>query len=393
MWSPWVERLVQTTADPDARRSRRCAGGSRSGAWSRARRSRPRSCTSRRPTTFTTGADFLLDGGITGVRIVGSMSPAEPLRVALVGGPMYDHLYARLHAADVEVVVHADHPTLNRRVAELLGAGERIDVLATHSKYAPSQRQWLRPLDDLLAPERARAARAAAVELCRFEGALLCAPRLVDVRVLWVAHRPGGRGARHLGRAARVATSSSGSPGRESGLFGTFFELVVGAGGALFDDDLRPTMATPEAEWAVDALVPARGARAGRPPRVALRRRRRRAARRPGRRGRGVARRLGRDPDLAARGATSQPFRYPAGAVRARLVLGLSRVGDPDHVRRRRRARSRSSPTCSAPTRRRLDAVGRQHVRPRRRARRRSSRRTTPTAAGSRSPAPRSTPR
>ena len=54
------------------------------------------------------------------------------LRVALVGGPMYDDLYARLADAsdhDVEIVVHADHPTLNREVAERLDAGERLDVL------------------------------------------------------------------------------------------------------------------------------------------------------------------------------------------------------------------------------------------------------------------------
>ena len=34
------------------------------------------------------------------------------VRVALVGGPMYDHLYTLLDGLDVEVVVHADHPTL-----------------------------------------------------------------------------------------------------------------------------------------------------------------------------------------------------------------------------------------------------------------------------------------
>ena len=45
-----------------------------------------------------------------------------------------------------------------------------------------------------------------------------------------------------------------GFPGRESGLFGTFFELVRGAGGTLFDDRVHPTMDTPEAEWAIDAL-------------------------------------------------------------------------------------------------------------------------------------------
>ena len=139
---------------------------------------------------------------------------------------------------DVEIVVHEDHPTLNRRVAELLSAGERIDVLSTHSKYAPSQAQWLRPLVTsidvgALAPK--------AVDLCTFRGDLLSVPRCIDVRVLW-------------SRTDRVATVPStwdelaasdvvfGFPGRESGLFGTFFEIVVSQGGRLFDDDARPVI-------------------------------------------------------------------------------------------------------------------------------------------------------
>jgi multiple sugar transport system substrate-binding protein len=165
---------------------------------------------------------------------------------------MYDHLYARL-PADVDVVVHADHPTLNRRVAELLDAGERIDLLATHSKYAPSQQRWLRPLDDLVPPAVLDELAPMAVDLCRFDGVLLSAPRLVDVRVLWVRTDRVDRPPDTWG-ALLESSTVFGFPGRESGLFGTFFELVVGAGGALFDDDVRPTMASPEAEWAVATL-------------------------------------------------------------------------------------------------------------------------------------------
>ena len=79
------------------------------------------------------------------------------LRLALVAGPMYDHLYDVFDRDDVEVIVHADHPTLNRTVADLLSRGERIDVLATHSKYAPSQSDWLLPLDDVLEPSTVEA--------------------------------------------------------------------------------------------------------------------------------------------------------------------------------------------------------------------------------------------
>lgn len=175
------------------------------------------------------------------------------LRVALVGGPMYDHLYRLLDAPgapDVEVVVHADHPTLNAEVATRLGSGERLDVIATHSKYAPSQATWLQPLDGLvdtseLAP--------LAVELCRFDDLQYCVPRLIDVRILW-AHADRDRPAPDDWASLVASDTVMGFPGRESGLFGTFFELVVGAGGRLFDDEGRPTIDSPEAVAAVDTL-------------------------------------------------------------------------------------------------------------------------------------------
>lgn len=165
------------------------------------------------------------------------------LTVALIGGPMYDRLYDLLD--DVEIVVHADHPTLNREVARMLADDERIDVLSTHSKYAPSQRQWLRPLDldtSHLAP--------AAVDLCTFSGDLLSVPRCIDVRVLWSRVQPPA-----TWDELTASDIAFGFPGRESGLFGTFFELVVSRRGRLFDDDARPTMDTPEARWAVETLV------------------------------------------------------------------------------------------------------------------------------------------
>ncbi len=71
VWSPWVERVVSTTPDPEATvenmRRRQPLGRMVSVdevadavAYLAA------------PSTFTTGSDFLLDGGITGVRIVGT---------------------------------------------------------------------------------------------------------------------------------------------------------------------------------------------------------------------------------------------------------------------------------------------------------------------------------
>jgi multiple sugar transport system substrate-binding protein len=162
------------------------------------------------------------------------------LRVALVGGPMYDGLYD-LVDGEVEVVVHADHPTLNREVAERLAAGERLDVISTHGKYAPSQAGRLHPLDDLLPAEAMAGLAPRAVDLCRFEGALLCAPRNIDVRVLWwrtdlLAAAPS------TWAEVESAAGAFGFTGRESGLFGLFYELMAAAGAGLFDADLRPTL-------------------------------------------------------------------------------------------------------------------------------------------------------
>src|SRR5207253_3237118 len=126
-------------------------------------------------------------------------------------------------------------------------------VLSTHSKYAPSQQRWLRPLDGVFADDVIGALAPGAVDLCRFDGVLLTVPRNIDVRVLWW-------------RTDRLAQPPStwqqlvdervafGFPGRESGLFGTFFELVVANGGRLFDDESHPVMVSAEAVEAVDVL-------------------------------------------------------------------------------------------------------------------------------------------
>ena len=50
------------------------------------------------------------------------------LRIALVGGPMYDHIESVFAPGEVEIIAKADHPTLNRAVAAMLLAGEPIDV-------------------------------------------------------------------------------------------------------------------------------------------------------------------------------------------------------------------------------------------------------------------------
>jgi multiple sugar transport system substrate-binding protein len=272
---------------------------------------------------------------------------ADRMRVALVGGPMYDALYAHL-PADVEIVVHADHPTLNRRVAELLAAGERIDVLSTHSKYAPSQAQWLRPLEPYGEALGTAELPALAVGLCQVDGRQLCVPRNTDVRILWwrTDRMPAPPATwDDLLRSDAVF----GFTGRESGLFGLYFELIVGAGGdpaaTVYGDgaealaaahtirELASRIPTDVTTWHYDQVDTALGDGV-----VDL------AAAWPG----------GTEPLLAtAAGPHLAPARYPAGARRwvsysgshawaipataadpaesAALIAHLLRVGDPVH--------------------------------------------------------------
>jgi 2-keto-3-deoxy-L-fuconate dehydrogenase len=69
VWSPWVERVVATTPDPEATvesmRKRQPLGRMVSVV-----EVADAVVYLAAPSTFTTGSDFLLDGGITGVRIV-----------------------------------------------------------------------------------------------------------------------------------------------------------------------------------------------------------------------------------------------------------------------------------------------------------------------------------
>src|SRR5436309_11332643 len=185
---------------------------------------------------------------------------------------MYDSLYDRLPAFEratglhVDVVDRLPHPELNARVKREFESGAAdFDLISTHTKYAPSQATWLSPLDaelgaeidDFLPQPR---------ELSRIDGALLQVPRCLDVRLLYYRRDLLGGSSVTVPRTwdalieAATTLTRPGFygflfPGRDSGLFGTFYELLVSAGGQLFDDDLRPVFDRPPGVWAADKLV------------------------------------------------------------------------------------------------------------------------------------------
>ena len=207
------------------------------------------------------------------------------VRTALVGGPMYDPLYDTLPAFEretgltVEIVARLPHPELNAYVREACESREvDLDLISTHTKYAPSQAQWLRPIDDLVPPDYLADALPRPLQLSRIDGRLMQVPRNLDVRLLHYRRdlfedrreQQAFEGA--FGRPLRVPDTWAELadaaafftrpglfgflfPGRDSGLFGTFYELLVGAGGELFDGDLRPAFDSAAGAWAAGVLA------------------------------------------------------------------------------------------------------------------------------------------
>lgn len=190
------------------------------------------------------------------------------VRAALVGGPMYDPLYEAIPAFErevgvrVEVVAQLPHPELNAFVKHAFESGAPLDVISTHTKYAPSQSAWLSPLDETMPGELVGDLLPRPAELSRIDGKLLQIPRNLDVRLLHYRRdlitRVPQTWDELIETAAEVTRPGCYGflfPGRDSGLFGTFYELLVGAGGDLFDDDLQPAFDSPAGLWAIERIV------------------------------------------------------------------------------------------------------------------------------------------
>lgn len=195
---------------------------------------------------------------------------ATSLRVLLVGGPMYDPLHGRIaefeeeHGVEVEAVVAPTHPDLNERVEEEFGSGvARYDLISTHTKYAPSQRQWLTSLDDDLDVSELKPFSRRPLELARIGGALYGIPRNLDIKLIYyrtdLLDESPASWESLLETATRLKSAEHygfAFPGKESGLFGHFFELNAMAGGTMFEDSGPPTphMNDEAGRWALGLL-------------------------------------------------------------------------------------------------------------------------------------------
>jgi multiple sugar transport system substrate-binding protein len=198
---------------------------------------------------------------------------------------MYDPLYElipefeRRTGRRVHIAAKLVHPELNAHLEEVYRAGKgSYDLISTHNKYAPSQKYFLRPLNDWFLDTELAEFIPTVLDMCRVEGWLLSLPRNIDVRLLHYRRdlfedpaeqrqfrEATGRelrvpetweelvqAARHFARPPELYGFVY--PGRDSGLFGTFFELVAMAGGKLFRPDLRPGFVDAAGRWALGYL-------------------------------------------------------------------------------------------------------------------------------------------
>jgi multiple sugar transport system substrate-binding protein len=183
---------------------------------------------------------------------------------------MYDPLYSRLgefeeqEGTEVEIVGTLPHRQLNERIEKEFSSGKAsYDLISTHTKYAPSQFGWLTPLDDDLEEAELETFNAETLDLARIDGRLYGVPRNLDVKLLYyrtdLMQRPPRTWEELREEGARLKSGDLygfAFPGRESGLFGHFFELHAMAGGSMFADANAPApnLDDEAGRWALSLL-------------------------------------------------------------------------------------------------------------------------------------------
>jgi len=191
----------------------------------------------------------------------------KELHLALIGGPQYDGLLELLPKFEEEtgyrlqVDVRLPHVELNERMAKDLGsASGGYDLICTHTKYSPSQAEHLMPLDELVKSDELSDFVPRVLDLCKIHGKLMQLPRNLDARLLFYradlisAPETWEEAATQMLKHKRDGFYGFAFPGRHSGLFGTFYEMLGMAGGDLFDEELRPTLNSEAGLWALGFL-------------------------------------------------------------------------------------------------------------------------------------------
>lgn len=207
------------------------------------------------------------------------------LRVALPDGERYTPLYERLPRFTeltghrVEIVQQLQPDKLTAHLHEALPAGAEYHLVGSDSRYTAGLAPWLRPLEEILAPEELSEFEPWAIEQCRWGGRVHQLPRAQETRLLfyrsdffddrrereWFRDASGGRELQIPAAWEDVAAVAQyftrpgtrygfAFPGKGPGLVQAFAEIVTTVGGTCFDAEGRPRFYSRAGEWALTLL-------------------------------------------------------------------------------------------------------------------------------------------
>lgn len=194
------------------------------------------------------------------------------LRVKLIGGAQYEPLYTlipeweKATGATVDILSRKSHFELDREMKQDIAAGN-IDYCAfsNHTNFAPQYTSMTEPLDGLIADETVAAFSPLVISHATVDGKLLSLPRHSDVSNLFyqksLYENEDNKAAfkekygydlavpETWAQASDQAKFFSNPPdrygthfaGKDEGLTGRFYEMLVAEGGQLFDENWNPT--------------------------------------------------------------------------------------------------------------------------------------------------------
>lgn len=217
--------------------------------------------------------------GLSALAVAGAASAQEygnfegyTLRVKLIGGAQYEPLYTSIPeweeatGAKVEILSRKSHFELDREMKQDIASG-KIDYCAfsNHTNFAPQYVVMTEPLDELVPDETIAAFSPLVISHATVNGALLSLPRHSDVSNMYYVkslYEDADNKARfkteygydlappetwaQASDQAKFFTNppdryGSAFAGKDEGLTGRFYEMLVANGGALFDDKWNPT--------------------------------------------------------------------------------------------------------------------------------------------------------
>ncbi|MCI2400908.1 sugar ABC transporter substrate-binding protein [Aliiroseovarius subalbicans] len=208
------------------------------------------------------------------------------LRVKLIGGAQYEPLYTLIPeweaatGAKVEILSRKSHFELDREMKQDIAAGN-IDycVFSNHTNFAPQYDVMTQPLDGLIDADTIAAFSPLVISHATVSGDLFSLPRHSDVsnmfyvKSLYEDEANKAAFEKEYGyaltppetwaQASDQAKFFTDAPdrygthfaGKDEGITGRFYEMLVAEGGVLFDDNWKPTFNSEEGVRALNWFV------------------------------------------------------------------------------------------------------------------------------------------